>query len=44
MERKLWAIYDAWKDANIGPNMKWQENNVVYRIELAPMAGYNPMA
>lgn len=38
MEHKLWAIYDAWRDANTGPCMKWQENNVVYRIEMAPMA------
>lgn len=44
MERKLWAIYDMWNDANMEPRMKWQCKNVVYRIELAPMVDYNPMA
>ena len=44
MERKLWAIYDARNDANIGPCMKWQERNVVYRIEIVHMVGDNPMA
>ncbi len=39
MERKLWAIYDAWTDANIGPsNKRMIDRWVVYRIELAPMA------
>ncbi len=44
MERKLWAIYDEWKDANIGPSNRMIDRWVVYRIELAPVAGYNPMA
>lgn len=45
MERKLWAIYDARNDANMGPsNKRMLDNWVVYKIELAPMADYNPMA
>ncbi len=45
MERKLWAIYDAWTDANSGPsNKRMIDAWVVYRIGLAPMASYNPMA
>lgn len=39
MERKLWAIYNACKDANMGPsNKRTIDAWVVYRIELAPMA------